>query len=222
MRTHAVFLRLEGRRCVVIGGDATAERKVLACLEAGAHVTVIAPAVEPGLDGLSEAGRIRHERRAYRDGDLCGAMLAYAVTGDPTVIAALEAEAAREHVLLNVVDVPAACSFYAPAVVARGDLQVAIGTGGSSPTLAARLRRDLEGRIDAAYEPYVTILGAVRSALPRARRAEVMERLVDSDLLALVRRDDRGAIDALIATTTGEPWTLQRLGVDLGATTAVR
>jgi siroheme synthase-like protein len=198
MRTHAVFLRLEGRRCVVIGGDAVAERKALACREAGADVTVIAPG-------------------AYRDGDLRGAMLAYAVTDDPALIASLEAEAARERVLLNVVDVPAACSFFAPAVVARGDLQVAIGTGGSSPTLAARLRRDLEGRLDAAYEPYVTILGAVRTALPRARRAEVMERLVDSDLLALVRRDDRAAIDALIATTTGEPWTLRQLGVELGA-----
>ena len=200
MRTHAVFLRLEGRRCGVIGGDAVAEQKALACRAAGADVTVIAP-------------------DAYRDGDLRGAMLAYAVTDDPALIASLEAEAARERVLLNVVDVPAACSFFAPAIVVRGDLQVAIGTGGASPTLAARLRRDLEGRLDAAYTPYVTILGAVRTALPRARRAEVMERLVDSDLLALVRRDDRAAIDALIATTTGEPWTLQRLGVDLGATT---
>jgi siroheme synthase-like protein len=219
MRTHAVFLRLEGRRCVVIGGDAVAERKALACRDAGAHVTVIAPGVVPGLDALASAGRIRHERRAYRDGDLRGAMLAYAVTDDPVLIASVEAEAARERVLLNVVDVPAVCSFFAPAVVARGDLQVAIGTGGSSPTLAARLRRDLEGRLDAAYEPYVTILGAVRTALPRARRAEVMERLVDSELLALVRRADRAAIDALIATTTGEPWTLEGLGVDLGATT---
>ena len=198
MRTHAVFLRLEGRRCVVIGDDAVAERKAVACRDAGAQVRVIAPA-------------------AYRDGDLRGAMLAYAVTDDPGLIASLEAEAARERVLLNVVDVPDSCSFFAPAVVVRGDLQVAIGTGGSSPTLAARLRQDIEGRLDAAYASYVTILGAVRSALPRARRAEVMERLVDSELLALVRRDDRAAIDALIAANTGEPWTLQRLGVDLGA-----
>jgi len=219
MRTHAVFLRLEGRRCVVIGGDATAERKTLACLDAGAQVTVIAAVPTPALNALGTTGRVRHEARGYRDGDLRGAMLAYAVTDDPAVIAALEAEAAREHVLLNVVDVPAACTFFAPAVVVRGELQVAVGTGGCSPTLAARLRRDLEGRFDAAYTPYVTILGAVRTALPRARRAEVMERLVDSDLLALVRRADRAAIDALIATTTGEPWTLQRLGVDLGATT---
>jgi siroheme synthase-like protein len=200
MRTHAVFLRLEGRRCVVIGGDAVAERKALACRDAGADVVVIAPGM-------------------YRDGDLRGAMLAYAVTDDPVLIASLQAEAARERVLLNVVDVPAACSFFAPAVVVRGDLQVAIGTGGSSPTLAARLRQDIEGRLDAAYASYVTILGAVRTALPRARRAEVMERLVDSDLLALVRRGDRAAIDKLIATTTGESWTLERLGVDLDATT---
>jgi precorrin-2 dehydrogenase/sirohydrochlorin ferrochelatase len=201
MRTHAVFLRLEGRRCVVIGGDDVAERKALACRNAGGDVTVIAPS-------------------AYRDGDLRGAMLAYAVTDDPTLIASLQAEAAREHVLLNVVDVPAACSFFAPAVVVRGELQVAIGTGGASPTLASRIRRDLEARLDAAYGPYLAILGAVRSALPSARRAEVMERLVDSDLLVLVRHDDRAGIDALIARATGEPWTLRSLGVDVDAAEA--
>jgi siroheme synthase-like protein len=215
MRTHAVFLRLDGRRCVVIGGDEAAERKARACLEASAVVTVIAPEPAPGLEALAAGGRLACELRPYRDGDLRGAFLAYASGTDPGVVAALRDEAARERVLLNVMDVPEACTFYAPAVVERGDLQVAIGTGGTSPGLAARLRRDLERRIGPEYAPYVTILGAVRTTLPRERRPDVMARLVDSELLALVRRGERDEIDALLTRVAGEPCTLGRLGVAL-------
>ena len=216
MRTHAVFLRLDGRRCVVVGGDATAERKVCACLNAQAHVAVIAPELTTGLQALHASGRIACLQRPYRDGDLRGATLAYACERDPSVIAALRAEAERERVLLNVVDVPDACTFFAPAVVGRGDLQIAIGTGGSSPGLAARLRRDLEARLGPEYAPYVTILGAVRTALPSARRAEVMERLVDSELLSLVQRGEAAEIDALLTRLAGDACTLGRLGVELG------
>src|SRR2546422_2839431 len=124
MRTHPVFLRIDGRRCVIIGSDDTAARKARACRAAGAEVTVVAP-----------------ER--YGSEDLAGAVLAYASTRDPALIRRLVDDAARERVLLNVVDMPDACTFIAPAVVDRGDLQIAIGTGGASPGLAAQLRRDL-------------------------------------------------------------------------------
>jgi siroheme synthase-like protein len=179
-------------------------------------VTVVAPDVTAGLEGLHAAGLIAWTRRPYCDGDLRGASLAYASESEPAAIAALRAEAERERVLLNVVDVPDACTFFAPAVVARGDLQIAIGTGGSSPGLAARLRRDLEARLGPEWAPYVTILGAVRTALPSGRRAEVMERLVDSELLDLVRRGEGAEIDALLTRLAGEACTLGALGLDVG------
>jgi precorrin-2 dehydrogenase/sirohydrochlorin ferrochelatase len=213
MRTHAVFLRLEGRRCVVVGGDAVAERKVEGCLAARASVTVVAGTLTPGLERLCSAGRIACHRRPYRHGDLRGAALVYAVERDADVIAVLRAEAAREGAWLNVVDVPEASSFFAPAIVARGELQVAIGTGGASPGLASRLRRQLETHIGPEYGPYVDILGAVRRTLPGDRRAAVMDRLVDSDLLALVRRRETTAIDALLTRLLGETCTLGQLGV---------
>jgi siroheme synthase-like protein len=216
MRTHAVFLRLEGRRCVVVGGDGPAEQKVGSCLAAGAVVTVIAEQVTPGIERLCEAGRVAVRRRPYREGDLHGAAVAYASVRDRGVIGTLRAEADREQVLLNVVDVPDACDFYAPAVVARGDLQIAIGTGGSSPGVASRLRRDLESRIGPEYAPYVAILGAVRRSLPGGRRTEVLDRLLDSELLRLVRDGEPEAIDALLGRLAGEDCTLRRLGVTLG------
>ena len=200
---------------MVVGGDETAERKAEACLAALAHVTVIAPALTSGLERLREEGRIAWEPRSYRQGDLRGAAVAYAAERDPGTIAALRTEADRERVLLNVVDVPEASSFFAPAVVARGDLQIAIGTGGASPGLAARLRRELETQIGPEYGSYLAILGAVRTTLTGGRRAEVMERLVDSDLLSLVQRGEREAIDGLLQRLAGEACTLGRLGVEL-------
>lgn len=213
MRTHAVFLRLEGRRCVVVGGDRTAEEKVERCLAARADVTVVAPELTVALERRRADGDIAHHPRGYRDGDLCGAFVAYASERDPRVVAALRAEAEREHVLLNVVDMPEACTFYAPALVDRGDLQIAIGTGGASPGLAARLRGELEDRIGPEYASYVAILGAVRRMLPGGARAAVMERLVGSELLALVRRGERTEIDALLRRLAGDECTLGRLGV---------
>src|SRR5207245_1050257 len=99
--------------------------------------------------------------------------LAYASTRDPELIRRLADEAERERVLLNVIDVPGACTFIAPAVVRRGELQIAIGTGGASPGLAARLRAELEAQVGPEYAPFVAgtvaaLVGiAVRQDLPR-------------------------------------------------------
>src|SRR5207249_172519 len=160
---------------------------------------------------------IRHVDREYRPGDLAGAVLAYASTRDPALIRRLVDEAARERVLLNVVDVPEACTFIAPAVVDRGDLQIAIGTGGASPGLAARLRRELEAHVGPEYAPFAAILGAVRATLAgEPRRADVMAALLGSPLLELVRDGRREEIDALLARIAGARCTLDRLGVGLG------
>ncbi|HJQ83869.1 MAG TPA: bifunctional precorrin-2 dehydrogenase/sirohydrochlorin ferrochelatase [Candidatus Binatia bacterium] len=213
MRTHPVFLRLEGRRCVIVGGDDAAARKANACLAAGADVTVIAPALPLGVT----APPVRHVARTWRPGDLAGALLAYASTREPALVRDLVDEAAREHVLLNVVDVPEACTFVSPAVVERGDLRIAVGTGGASPGLAARLRRELEAHVGPEYAPFVAILGAVRATLASdPTRAEVLDALLASPLLDLLRRGRREEVDRLLARLAGEGCTLDRLGVALG------
>jgi siroheme synthase-like protein len=222
MQTHPVFLRLEARPCLVVGGDAAAAEKTRVCLDAGARLTVVAPDPLPTLTAWAEGGRLRLLRREYRRGDLAGMLLAYASTRDPQLIARLVVEADRERVLLNVIDVPEACTFLSPAVVARGDLQVAVGTGGASPGLAARLRSQLEERVGPEYGPFVAILGAVRAALAgdparAVRRGEVLATLLDSPLLDLVREGRRDDIDALLARVAGSGCTLGRLGVVLGS-----
>lgn len=215
MRTHPVFLCLEGRSCIAIGGDEAIEAKVRACLLAGATVMLLAEDPTPALRELAASGAIRWAPRDHVAGDLRGAMLAYASVRDPERIRALREEAARERVLLNVIDVPAACDFLAPAVLARGELQVAVGTGGASPALAVRLRNEIAQRLGPEYGALVAILGGVRRALPVGReRAAVLAALLDSPLLELLRGGDRGAIDRLLTGIGGEGCTLEHLGVD--------
>jgi precorrin-2 dehydrogenase/sirohydrochlorin ferrochelatase len=212
MRTLPVFLCLEGRRCVVVGADAPAASKAAACLGAGAEVTIVAPALGPEAEALG--GRVRHLPRAYRRGDLAGAVLAYASTHEPDLIGRLAAEAADERVLLNVIDEPEACAFLSPAVLERGELKIAIGTGGASPGLASRLRRALETDIGPEYTPFVAILAAVRRRLgPTAVAA-----LLASPLLEAVRRGRREEVDALLGRVAGDGVNLEQLGVALGET----
>ena len=217
MRTHPVFLRLEGRPCVVIGGDAQAAAKVAACVRAGAEVTVVARVLGRELALLIGPG-IRHVAREYRSGDLAGAFLAYASVRDPELARRLAAEAEREHVLLNVVDMPEASTVIAPAVLQRGQLQIAVGTGGASPGLAAQLRRDLEAHVGPEYAAFVAILGAVRERLAAdparaAERGAVVSALLTSPLLDLVRQGRWEEADGVLTRIAGEGCALGRLGV---------
>jgi siroheme synthase-like protein len=217
MLTHPVFLRVEGRRCVIVGGDGGAEAKTLACLEAGGLVTVVAPELTPGLARLAAEGRIEHHRRPYQQGDLAGAALAYAVVADQRLIARLREDAERERVLLNVVDVPDASTFLAPSVLRRGELLIAVGTGGASPGLSARLRRQLEAHVGPEYGPFVALLGSLRHVLAgSASRTAILGELLDSPLLDLVRRGRSDEVDRLLERVAGEGMTLARLGVRLG------
>jgi precorrin-2 dehydrogenase / sirohydrochlorin ferrochelatase len=159
-----VALELSGRRGLVVGGGAEAERKARALLEAEASVTVVAAEVTPGLSDLARRGDLTHIRRPYRAGDLEGAFLAIAATDDRAVVAAVFAEAEERRVLCNAVDDIAHCHFAVPSVVRRGELLLAISTGGRAPALAKRLRRRLTAELGWEYAALVDVLGEVRAA----------------------------------------------------------
>src|ERR1041385_112770 len=134
---YPVFLDLGGWRAVVIGGGSTAEGKVRGLVAAGAHVTVVSPAVTPALAALVRRNAIELKRRPYRRGDLAGAWLAIAAV-HRSVSEALWAEAEQLGVPLNAVDDIEHCTFIAPAVHREGDITVAVSTAGKSPALAVR------------------------------------------------------------------------------------
>ena len=187
-----LFLDLDGRRVVVIGGGGVAERKVRSVLECGAVVTVVAPRLTIGLRELVSGGRISHEDRPYESGDLDGAVVAFVAVDDPEVSAAAAKDAEAAGVLVNVVDRPEECGFIVPSVLRRGRLTIAISTGGASPAWARKIRERLESEFGEEYARLLEAAARVRrrclEEIPDpARRREALERLADDSLLALAR-----------------------------------
>ena len=143
---YPVFLDLSDRRCLVIGGGDLGEEKVHKLLECDADVTVISPDITDGVSRLADAGRVTWVRRPHQAGDLDDAFLAIvADTSDSELNGRVNREAFEKNVSLNVADVTHLCSFITPAVVRRGDVTVAISTGGASPALARKFREELSG-----------------------------------------------------------------------------
>jgi siroheme synthase-like protein len=156
------FLDLRGRRCLVVGGGVVAERKVHGLLECGAHVTVVSPALVSGLAGLAAVGRFEHRARRFRKVDVRRCVLVIAATGVEAIDDAV-AEAARRHgALVNAVDRPARCDFIYGSVLRRGQLQIAVSTGGRAPALAREIRRRLEPVIGVEYAALVERVGRAR------------------------------------------------------------
>jgi siroheme synthase-like protein len=215
MRAHGVFLRLEGRRCVVVGGDGLAVARALACASAGGRVTVVSEVLGDEARRALLEGGVAHVARAYRPGDLAGAVLAYASTRDPDLIAVLRKEATAEGVLLNVVDVPDACDFFAGAVVERGPVTILVGTGGTAPAAAGVVRGRIEGAVGFEYGALATVMGAVRAGLAtHPDRAELLRRLARSALVDHLRDGDVAGAERLIEQLTGASCSLATL--DLG------
>ena len=191
-RYYPAYLDLTGRRCVVIGAGAVAERKVRQLLASEADVTLVSPDATGELEQMAAEGAVRWIRRGYAPGDLAGMMLAIAATDDETVNRQVHAEAEREKTLLNVVDVTPLCGFIAPSIVERGPVTVAVSTAGTTPALARKLRElmeDAEHCECLRWTDAVGVLGAVRSEL-RSRGASVpadaWQLAMDEDLLELV------------------------------------
>jgi siroheme synthase-like protein len=204
---YPVFLDLAGRACVVIGGGPIAEGKVVGLLEVGARLTVVAPELTPPLAELDRRGRFERRSRTYRPGDLKGAFLAVAATDSRAVHERVAAEAKRRNVLLNVVDDVPLCQFIAPSVARRGDLTVAVSTGGKAPVLAVRLRQEIERLLRPEHARFLEIAATLRQPLASrypdfAERRDLWYRLVDSDVLErLGKGDEEGAWAAIQAVT---------------------
>ncbi len=226
MQYYPAYLELRGHPCVVIGGGPIAERKVTTLLDAGARVTVVSPAVTAALAALADTHEIVHHARPYRPGDLAGAWLAYAATGDETVHAAIATEAAEARVFLNVVDRPRLCSFIVPAIVRRDPVTIAISTGGASPALAKRLARELDETVGPEWGLAARVLGALRTRLRDrlAADAEMGARLfgglADTPLVAALRDRDVARVDALLTQHVGATTTLADLGITLDGGTS--
>jgi precorrin-2 dehydrogenase/sirohydrochlorin ferrochelatase len=160
-----MFLKLEGRRCLVVGAGTIAEGKIGGLIATDASIRVIAPEATTQVQTWAGEGKIDWERRKFLTSDLQGVFLVVAATSSTPVHEEIFAEAKKLGVLCNVVDVPHLCDFFYPAIVRRGSLQIAISTAGESPALSQRLRKELEQQFGPEYEAWVTAIGEARSEL---------------------------------------------------------
>jgi siroheme synthase-like protein len=197
MGFYPVLVELAGRQCLVVGGGSVAEAKAEGLLDAGARITVISPSLTPRLAASAAAGRIHHERRDYRGGDLEGMALAITATDSSETNAAVAREGQRRGVWVNAADDPAHCDFILPAILRRGRLVVAVSTGGASPALAAAVRDELAIHLGDEYAALAEVASDVRRALRSERRGvnarAWREALSDTELRRLVARGDRAA-----------------------------
>ena len=166
MTLFPMFMKLEGRSCLVVGAGTIGEPKISSLIAAGASVRVVALTRH---GGGCRVGARRERSPGKREpsivADLDGVFLVIAATNSRDVNAAIFREARQRNILCNVVDDPEYCDFYYPAVVRRGDLQLAISTNGHSPALAQRIRRELEIQFGPEYGEWLEELGQIRQQL---------------------------------------------------------
>src|SRR5438270_10418747 len=163
-----IFLKLEGLRCLVVGAGPIGEVKIRGVLRAGASVEVVAAWAVPQIQEWFGEGVLDWKPRTFEPSDLDNVSLVVAATPLREVNTQIFQEARLRNVLCNSVDDPENCDFYYPAVVQRGDLQIAISTGGRSPALAQRLRQELEEQFGPEYETWIAELGEARDQLNAA------------------------------------------------------
>ena len=212
-----VFLDIEARPCLVVGGGAVAARKAERLAGAGGQVTAIAPDFCAALQRMGEEGRVRLQRETFREDVLEGAVLVVAATGDAAIDRRVSAGARARGVPVNAVDRPELCTFTMPALVERPPVRIAVGTGGKAPVLARLLRARLETLIPSGYGRLAELAGRYRSRVKRAlpdprRRRRFWERVLDGPVaeLALSGREEEAArrlrreLDGVPADVRGE------------------
>lgn len=206
--TYPAMLLIEGMLALVVGGGPVAARKARALADAGAHVSVVALHAGSELTAMAEAGSVRLFTREWRPSDSREAALVVAASDDPQLNNAVAEHARREGRWVNVVDDPARSTFLAPAVVSRGDLTLAVSTGGASPALAALLKERLGREFEPEWAEYVALLARVRAWVKGhvqspARRREILAGVVQTGLLERIKAGEDLTVAAALAPLVG-------------------
>ena len=181
-----MFLKLEGKQCLVVGAGRVAEPKIAGLLDTGARIRVVASEASPVICAWAGEGKIDLALRRFSPNDLDEVFLAVVATSSRSLNEQIHQEARRRGVLCNVVDVPDLCDFFYPAVVRRGDLQIAVSTAGQSPSLAQKIRQQLEKQFGPGYANWVAELGETRriilaSDLDKERKLELLHSLASRE-----------------------------------------
>jgi precorrin-2 dehydrogenase len=191
---YPIFLNLQGKKCVVVGGGTVALRKVTTLLDCGADITVISPKPHAEISELFKNKAIQLVRRSYEPGDLRGAALSIAATHVKKINRKVAEEAKKNRTLVNVVDDSEPSDFIIPSSFRRGDLSVAVSTSGKSPAFAKKIRAKLEKNIGIEYAYLLSLIADVRSEIKKkglAVSAKAWQESLDLDSLILFLKAGR-------------------------------
>jgi precorrin-2 dehydrogenase / sirohydrochlorin ferrochelatase len=215
---YPIMLDVRQRPALVIGGNRIAAEKATALAACGAIVTVMHPDFCEELLALAQSQQITLRYKSYEAGDLAGAFVVVAVSDDPRHSEAIWAEAQERGQLVNIVDLPARCTFIVPSILRRGQLTIAVSTEGASPSLARRIRQRLEPLFPPAYSAYLRLAAAARvhlreQGLSYTRRDTFFGDFFSSEILDLLAdENEMAAINATIEL-------LRAYGVDIAPET---
>ena len=206
MKYYPIFLDIRGKICVIVGGGEVAARKAERLLDCGAKVLVISPKLSPALTALKEKDIISHVATSYSGNLIHGAALVIGATDDEKTNAQISLDARGQGIPVNIVDDPQKCDFILPSVVQRGDLAIAIGTGGKSPALARYLREELEAKYGGEYEILLNILSALRIKIMGKYGIDKrwVASLIEAGILNFIKASDREKVKETVHKITGE------------------
>jgi precorrin-2 dehydrogenase/sirohydrochlorin ferrochelatase len=203
---YSISLNLEGAPCLVVGGGIVALRKIEALIATGARITVVSPEVAPEIEALEEVEILR---RKFRDEDLGGIFLVISATDNREVNERVAKIARKAGILLNVVDVPDLCNFYVNSQVRRGDLAISVSTGGASPALSKRIRKEIEGAYGEEFGQFLLLMREYRPMIIKEvadpdRRSRIFKKLAEVGIEKICRADGEAAARKAIEDTINE------------------
>jgi len=195
MAFYPININITGQLCVVIGGGAVATRKITSLLPCDARVRVISPKISPEIKKLTDRNNLEWIPRGYRNGDLQGAILAFALTDNPEVQRQITTEAKEHGIPVNIADNPGACTFQTAATIRRGELLIAISTGGGSPALAATIRKELELRFGPEYGELIKLLTEIRQLTvgqdsSQEQHKLLFTKIIQTNILSLLKNKE--------------------------------
>lgn len=191
---YPVILRLEGKTVVIVGGGKVAERKVTGLLGTGAEIVIVSPEATDEIQRLHREGKIVWKQKSFSDGDIKDAFMIFAATNNLEKNQLIRSSAAP-HQLVTIADDPDRSNFHVPAHFQRGLLSIAVSTGGASPTLASKIREQLEEQFDDSYEGYLEFLFSKRKWILKevenaSLKRKLLKTIVSSEFLTSDNRED--------------------------------
>ena len=207
-RYYPVFLALEGKKVLVVGGGRVAQRKIETLLEYGALVDVVARELNRAIASMAEKGLIQYAGRDFAESHLDHVFLVIAATSDVSLNRHVSEKAQQKGLFVNAVDQPSECNFIVPSILRRGDLVVAVSTSGKSPAFARKVREDLEEHFGEEYASFLTLMGNLRElvlsrGLSQEQNRGLFEKLIASPLLGSIRENDWERAASIVSDVLG-------------------